>query len=578
MDPVPLTPDIPQVKVVVPSPSPSSESLVGNAASEQIRSPDISPASISAIGGTASVLQNDSKLAEAELMRSTSQTEVQSRATPIASSSSWWSYIGFGGSASTSLISDAQTHEEDHGGHKAVTTSENINREENTAAVNENVVQPPHPPITPDLDTPPRESCGPAPHHDPVEASSSAGQDRNTAPTPSVFSAETGKSQGSAWYSPWSWYAASPIVPQGGSSADNSGAGGTGRVGEDDRANKTESEMVKEEALTRDGNDSSLNTNAPDTNGEEDCLKPIDKTESEDHTGPPPDPPQPSIPTLISNPIESSISTQRSGWTSFFMSKALGTKSVWDDDTNKLRDRPEHPGEMEVMHLDDEDNEQKTATSEEVSPPPSASTAVAIVHDQKGPTPTPSTPSSPSHKTAPRPPTQEREPKKPGHPAPPLTNSESVKKDMANRPPSPTPSTSTTKKSNSGTSTPQPKAAPLNLVLPTWKDTFLSPPRSNVPPPPTPPSTQRGTLGKTIQFMSGVLFPDATKGKGKEREHSRGRSWEREWERNREKELALFGNELPKSLEVVGQAFDPEKLNEKCRVVVIGVSGWSPGM
>lgn len=75
--------------------------------------------------------------------------------------------------------------------------------------------------------------------------------------------------------------------------------------------------------------------------------------------------------------------------------------------------------------------------------------------------------------------------------------------------------------------------------------------------------------------MSGVLFhgKDASegdrKGKGKERE--------REREREEANTFVHYGTQLPKALEVLGQAFDSTSLNEKCRVVVIGVAGWSPG-
>ena len=56
-------------------------------------------------------------------------------------------------------------------------------------------------------------------------------------------------------------------------------------------------------------------------------------------------------------------------------------------------------------------------------------------------------------------------------------------------------------------------------------------------------------------------------GKGKERESSFG---------DRE-DLLLFGKELPKALDVLGQGMDETLLNGECRVVVIGVAGWSPG-
>ena len=55
------------------------------------------------------------------------------------------------------------------------------------------------------------------------------------------------------------------------------------------------------------------------------------------------------------------------------------------------------------------------------------------------------------------------------------------------------------------------------------------------------------------------------KGKGKQRE------------RENVLPFADYGSQLPKAFNVLGQAFDTASLNDKCRVVVIGVAGWSPG-
>ncbi|KAK7434769.1 hypothetical protein VKT23_020047, partial [Stygiomarasmius scandens] len=82
-------------------------------------------------------------------------------------------------------------------------------------------------------------------------------------------------------------------------------------------------------------------------------------------------------------------------------------------------------------------------------------------------------------------------------------------------------------KSGSGSSTPAPPSAPPNLVLPTWSDTFYTAPRSHLPSgvlPTNPlPGTEAyeamvqmqgkniehkglGTFGKTMKYVSGVLF------------------------------------------------------------------------
>ena len=54
------------------------------------------------------------------------------------------------------------------------------------------------------------------------------------------------------------------------------------------------------------------------------------------------------------------------------------------------------------------------------------------------------------------------------------------------------------------------------------------------------------------------------KGKGKEKEEVQ--------------EYLSHGMDLPKALDILGHPFDANELNEKCRVVVIGVAGWSPGV
>ena len=39
----------------------------------------------------------------------------------------------------------------------------------------------------------------------------------------------------------------------------------------------------------------------------------------------------------------------------------------------------------------------------------------------------------------------------------------------------------------------------------------------------------------------------------------------------------MFGHHLPKALEILGDGLDTKQLHENCKVVVIGVAGWSPG-
>lgn len=566
----PLSPEIPEVQVIVPSPPQSSETLADALVSTASEVGDLSTSSLP----VSSTDKPQLSTAHNENASQTPSGPVSEGVTPIPSSSSWWGYLGWDSSTTSvsTLAVQQHTNSPQVGESSAATHGDGIAAEigvighpesaESTSAAE---------PILPlQVASGPLQEPGDASqmveqNPEPIPAQESKHEEvvPDNAGAHSLTSAETSKSQGSVWYSPWNWYASSPMVPQGVSPDAIPRAENNESQDCEPGPSKTESEMVKEEALARDTPDT---TSAPAEDPVLENKQPSQETQSSQDA-------QPSIPLplSVSNPIEASISTDHSGWTSFFVSKALRMKGVWDTDANKLQDRSEGPGGMEVMNIDDEENEEHPDSGVETSQDVPASKAIAIISSSKATSPTPSMPSSFSPRTSMSP--KEREPKKPGPPAAPLTNSESLKKEVAKRPVSPTPSTSasTTKKSGSGTSTPQPKAS-SNLVLPTWKDTFLSPPRSNIPPQPTTPTTQRGRLGKTLEVMSHMLFPDAGKGKGKER----ARSWDRERE-NREQELLTFGSELPKALDVLGQAFDREKHDEKCRVVVIGVAGWSPG-
>lgn len=76
-------------------------------------------------------------------------------------------------------------------------------------------------------------------------------------------------------------------------------------------------------------------------------------------------------------------------------------------------------------------------------------------------------------------------------------------------------------------------------------------------------------MSKTLSLVSDVLFSKDEevegKGKGKARE------------KDHEAKFIHLGKELPKALSVIGETLNPYMLNGGCRVVVIGVAGWSPG-
>ncbi|KZP32722.1 hypothetical protein FIBSPDRAFT_722375 [Athelia psychrophila] len=330
----------------------------------------------------------------------------------------------------------------------------------------------------------------------------------------SVLSSGTIQSQGSTtWYTPWNWYNNAPEE-----CASGSGTTETGQTAESE--GKTESELVKEEALARDP------------------IPTIEVTSSS-VSSPSIEPP---------NPIESGISANRVGWASFFSSTSLLVKSIKD-----VEKRDENG--MEVMDIDDD-----------IETLPSGAASPAVIQPAVVPKP----------KSAPAP--KELEPKRDSAtnsgtdgqgakdgksikpPASPLTNSDSVKRETAKatkmtpRTASPSPST----KSNANAA---PK--PPNLVLPTWTDTFHTVPRSIVP------VTPASTISKTLNYMSGVLFQgESARAKGK------GKAKRREKEL---KEFEGFGLELPKAFDVLGKQLEPDVLQGCKRAVIIGIHGWFPG-
>ena len=385
-----------------------------------------------------------------------------------------------------------------------------------------------------------------------------------TEKAPSVFSAETARSQASAWYSPWAWYPSSANLPAAADSAAiASGSGAPEAESSRPEGSMTESEKVKEEALARD-------QEPPASTSEQ--ISPSEQA--------------PVTVSLYepSNPIQASISDNRSGWLSLFSSRSLTVKTITDGSTSKQDEG------MEVMEIDDEPSptvaievpigkgkvkdapRQRSAAASpaplsllSVSPKPSLSSSP--------PPTTPPAPKSPNKPASPSAPPKEQEPKKQEPPAPPLTDSEPLKRDTVRA------SSPASSKSASGAATPRP-AAP-NLVLPTWGDTFHTAPRSH-PPPARPSGHARSKLTGALSYVAGALFSgeggrarakSVSGGKGKQREQ-RLRTPEQP---DVNPEILAYGQDLPKALDVVGEQLNPYILNGGCRVVVIGVAGWSPG-
>ncbi|EAU87248.2 hypothetical protein CC1G_12689 [Coprinopsis cinerea okayama7 len=282
------------------------------------------------------------------------------------------------------------------------------------------------------------------------------------------------------------------------------------------------------------------------------------------------------------NPIEASIHANRSGWASFFSSRALMVKAIgYGSELAKKEDevkRDEHGAE--IMDIDESDDEGQGSTLEggddgakgdqekdkkDVSSLVVATTKALIpqLPIKSSSASTKSSKSDSSKDVKPEPPAEK--------PAPPLTRDEDLKDKVSDS----VPTTKPGSKPSSGKSTPVPvspskstmnkdspkekekaRSAPVtpkrnnspapstkkagpppppNLVLPTWDDIFHTPPRSVVPPPPplsrsnsssedsSPGPSTSTILGKTMKFVSGVLFSKDDH-QSQQQSHQRARS------------------------------------------------------
>ncbi|KAI9435431.1 hypothetical protein H4582DRAFT_1969343 [Lactarius indigo] len=302
----------------------------------------------------------------------------------------------------------------------------------------------------------------------------------------STILAET-ENHGSSWLSPWSWYGSySQPIP------------------------------APNPAQAKEGIDSQAQVQNPSSADADVKEAPATQT---------------SVPTAHidpTNPIQSSISTNLSGWASFFSSKTLLAKRIAD---TEYRDE----GTMEVMEIDDDDEERAGTAMLVATSEVRTGNDVEMQVTKMAPAP----PRSPS----PSPKPKVKSDKKPDE----LKGTKRVSV-------SPAPSKS------SGRASPRVPSQP-NLVLPTWEDTFHSPPRSTV----LRPQTSSAFL-KTVRFVSGMLFArdDGTStGKGKTPSKDDGN-------------FADFGRDLPRTWDVIGERLDGDLLRGCRRVVVIGIHGWFP--
>lgn len=461
--------------------------------------------------------------------------------TTTTTTTTWWDYVGWGGSSTPDPASDSDP---------ASGGVDPISADETTQTQPPPQPQPSSPASAPELEATPLKNA---------DAKRRA---------QSVRSAETG----SAWYVPWAWYGGTTLV-------DDGGDGG----GEEEDG-KTNAERVQDEAMARSSSAPPSSTSPPPA--------PVSST-----TAAGPEPTTAPTPATVQekNPIGESISQNRGGWASFFMtsSASLTTRRITaGEDGGAVRS---DENGMEVMDVPDSDGE-----GGDMGPP-----QLVVKDERRGGTQTP-----PRGRT--------------GAVAPPLTISDDVKRETvkassakeeagdearrrkkrtslpsSKREPSPAPSTQSAKKGNGsakGSTTPKspiPKPKAPNLVLPSWDDTFHTPPRSIIP----PQGTKEGLVGRVGRWLLGGGSETGSVGRGKARQASFGGGGRRG--SGGEGDEEAWGRALPRAFDVLetrassssaglgmgtmkkqlsGVGKETDDVLRGCkRVVVIGIHGWFPG-
>jgi hypothetical protein len=234
---------------------------------------------------------------------------------------------------------------------------------------------------------------------------------------------ETPQVRGSSWLASWPWYGQSVSMPVPGITQPEEASANQLEVETTKIPKTAEAEVVKEAPIHQ-------------------------RHASTAHIDP-------------TNPIQSSITANISGWTSFFSSRSLLAKRIAD--TEHREDDP-----MEVMVIDEGDDE-RVVTSETRGGKDLVAREVQVSRQSPAPPRSP----SPSPKPKAKP-----------------DDLKGTKRTSV----SPAPSKS------SGRASPR-VPPPPNLVLPTWDDTFLMQPRSTVP-----RAQTDSALAKTVRFVSGMLF------------------------------------------------------------------------
>jgi hypothetical protein len=484
--------------------------------------------------------------------RDTPEHPQEQKDTAIPQQSSWWNYVGWGG---------AQLEETGQLPSISVDVAPSIEPTESTKTEFLSAVSAESPVLLSNTQSP-------------LSPLSPTIQDSD--PDDTTKPASIASSEGpSSWLTPWNWYPSSTATPPPPPSP-------LPLVEEENERSLTESQLVREAALARDSQPTLVTTQPPALASPSDQVTDTmreDKAYSDEI-----------------NPIRTTIGVNKSGWASFFMARSI--KSVTEDGEKKIIGNEPGNGEMEVMEVPGPEDlspppgvaatatTTSTAAPADLASTPGSTNTVAAMMNQfvsKSSAPSikstsskvPGSPTKPLKEIERKQGREEKEPKRKDPPAPPLTNSENVKREatkrVSERPPSPSPS------KLSGASRPiSPRNRPPNLVLPTWGDTFHAPPRSLLPISMMRKEDERAeyVVTKTIKTLWSKGWEVAGMGsvKGKERARTRRAS-----EEAGPSELADFGKALPRAFTVVGGKIDPKVLQGACRVVVIGVAGWSPG-
>ncbi|KAL1731495.1 hypothetical protein EV714DRAFT_208762 [Schizophyllum commune] len=515
------------------------------------------------------------------------------RARETQRSASWWDYVGWGYGYSQAEEDEAKKrHEEEkaEGATDAQQPSESKPPPETVASA------PGVLPTQPEAQQPPTQDATPttdAPKETPTVNEPPAAKET---PQPATDRPEPNKAlsvhstAGSAyWYLPWAWYYGSGDSDDGkGDKVVANGEQAQASLTDDERAELTAAERVKEAALARDREQEGKVVAPPA--GQRAQTEAANGTPSRSET--------PSIAAVIANPV-ATIVTSRSGWASFFTSNRTLTRRIEDVQRDE--------NGMEVMEIGDEEGEGQGEAKEvkeeikdgkevkegkdvkdgkptkDVSRPGSASSSSEGVSSVKSKAPTLVISDDVKAKAKEVMKAKEESRKGRDGKVKDVKVKEDPKKDDKDR--------AKSKSRKSSVSAPR-TPPPPNLVLPTWQDTFHAPPRSNVPPPPPAP-TKMGRVGR---FVRGVLFnadaaaasADGTIGFGSKAARKAGGALGSALRndggesstapKSPDPDYTRFGMALPRALELLPPELRSSPVPIPCkRCVVIGIHGWFPG-